>query len=67
MYFTKVFILYGLYICVWAHDNKTVDQYPSVDDTINKLLDHARYDLQDAGIAMLLKELKGRLYIYIFF
>ncbi|XP_060588907.1 short-chain collagen C4-like [Ruditapes philippinarum] len=58
MYFTKVFILCGLNICAWAHDNKTVDQSHSVDDTINKLLNHAKYDLQDAGIAMLLKELK---------
>jgi hypothetical protein len=60
MYITKVFILCGLYLWAWANDNKTVDQSPSVDDTINKLLDHASYDLQDAGIAMLLKELKGR-------
>ncbi|XP_060576060.1 short-chain collagen C4-like [Ruditapes philippinarum] len=58
MNFTKVFILCGLYLCAWTHDNKTVDQNPSAGNTINKLLDHARYDLQDAGIAMLLKELK---------
>jgi hypothetical protein len=59
MYFTKVIILYGLYLCALAHENKTKDQNISADGTINKLLDHATYDLQDAGIALLLKELRG--------
>jgi hypothetical protein len=59
MFFTTVIILCGLCLCAFAHDNKTEDQSLHVDETINKLLDHATYDLQDAGIAMLLKELKG--------
>jgi hypothetical protein len=65
MYFTAVIILCGLYLCACAHDNQTEDQNLSVDDTINKLLDHATYDLQDAGIAMLLKEPKGNALIYL--
>jgi hypothetical protein len=63
MYFTAVIILCGLYLSAYAHDNKTVDF--SEDDTINKLLDHATYDLQNAGIALLLKELRGSAFIYL--
>jgi hypothetical protein len=65
MYFTTVIILYGLYLCTLAHENRTDDQNISVDGTINKLLDHAMYDLQDVGIALLLKELRGSAFIYL--
>jgi hypothetical protein len=53
-------ILFGFYLtCAFAIGNETNYGNLSLNEAINTLLNHAKYDLQDAGLALFLSELKG--------